>query len=408
VTVIHPDRDRARERAGRLDAYGTTVFAEMSALAVEHRAVNLGQGFPDEPGPPEVLEAALAAISAGHNQYAPGRGVPELLDAVSQHARRYYGQSLDPEREILVTAGATEAIAASVLALTGPGDEVVTFEPFYDSYAATIDLAGARRKVVRLSPEDWSFDPEELRRAVTGATRLILLNTPHNPTGRIFSHEELQLVADICLERDLLCVTDEVYEHLVFDDEGARPHERIATFDGMADRTVTISSAGKTFSVTGWKIGWAIAPPPLLESVKAVKQFLTFTSGTPLQLAVAAGLRLPPERLDAVRAALQQRRDRFCAGLEAIGWPVRRPEATYFATVDIGGLDLRPLGLGEQPDARNVCRALATKPGVAAIPLSAFYGPEHESDGRHLVRFAFSKREEVLDEALRRLRPLTV
>jgi N-succinyldiaminopimelate aminotransferase len=381
-------RQRASLRAGRLDAYGTTVFAEMSALAAAAGAINLGQGFPDESGPPEVLDAARAAIRDGENQYAPGRGVPLLLRAIAAHSHRYYGQELDPDRDILVTAGATEAIAATILALCRPGDEVVTFEPYYDSYAATIELAGAERRVVPLNPPGWGFDADDLRRAITTRTRAILLNTPHNPTGRVFGHEELELIAALCRQHDLIAVTDEVYEHLVF--TGAT-HERLATFDGMADRTVTISSAGKTFSVTGWKIGWAIGNPRLIESVKAVKQFLTYTSGTPFQHAVAEGLRLPAERLGALSVTLQQRRDQLCDGLEALGWAVLRPQATYFATVDVGG------------DGWQFCRHLIEKVGVAAIPTVVFYDDDHKAAGRNLVRFAFCKREEVIAAALERL-----
>lgn len=384
-------------RPGRLDSYGTTIFAEMSARAATAGAVNLGQGFPDEAGPQEVLDAAGDAMAAGYNQYAPGRGVPELLQAIAAHSSAVYGQSVDPAREILVTAGATEAIAASILALCGPGDEVVVFEPFYDSYAATIDLAGATRRTVQLRlDEDWSFDPEELRAAVTDRTRVVLLNTPHNPTGRAFRHEELELIAELCIGKDLVAVTDEVYEHLVFREDSRSPrHERLACLDQMAERTVTISSAGKTFSVTGWKIGWAIAPPALLSSVMAVKQFLTYTNGTPLQYGVAAGLALPTERLDEVSAALCLRRDLFCEGLSSLGWKVHKPEASYFCSVDV-----RELGEG---DGAVFCRQLIDRVGVAAIPMSAFYGPNHRAEGSHLVRFAFCKKVAVLEEALRRL-----
>ncbi len=362
-------------RPGRLGAYGTTVFAEMSALAAASGAVNLGQGFPDE----------------------PGRGMPALLDAIADHSRRTYSQDVDPNSEILVTAGATEAIAASVLALCGAGDEVVTFEPFYDSYAATIELSGARRRVVPLEPADdgWAFDPEELRGAITPQTRMILLNTPHNPTGRVFSHDELALVAELCIEHDLLAVTDEVYEHLVFSGPAAPRHERLATFDQMRERTLTISSAGKTFSVTGWKIGWVIGPPFLVSSVTAVKQFLTFATGTPFQLGVAAGLRLPDDRLHRVVGRLQERRDQLCGGLESLGWPVMRPQATYFATVDAGALG--------GTDARQFCLDLVQSVGVAVIPMTVFYDEQHRSSGNRLVRFAFCKRESVIAEALDRL-----
>ncbi len=364
----------------------------MSALADANGAVNLGQGFPDEDGPAEVLEAALEAIRRGRNQYPPGRGLPELRRAIARHQEQYYSIELDPESEVLVTTGATEAIAAAVLGLTRPGDEVVTFEPYYDSYAATIELAGARRRVVTLRPPGWGFDPEELRRAVTERTRLVLLNTPHNPTGRVFTQAELDVVAELCREQDLIAVTDEVYEHLVF--EGV--HVPLSTLPGMRERTVTISSAGKTFSTTGWKIGWATGPAALLERVRAVKQFLTFASGTPFQLAVATGLRLPDDAFEAIRSGHQAGRDLFCDGLERLGWRVLRPQATYFATADVSAFGYR--------DGWSFCRHLATDAKVAAIPTEVFY--DDKEAGRHLVRFAFCKRAEVIEEALARLEGL--
>lgn len=387
--VIEP----ATSRPGRLDPFGTTIFAEMSAKAVELGAVNLGQGFPDEPGPPEVLEAAERAIRDGHNQYAPGRGVPDLLAAIAEHQSVFYDTTPDLA-EILVTAGATEAIAATILALCGPGDEVVTFEPFYDSYGAMIELAGATKRTVPLHDPGWALEPNELREAITPRTRLILLNTPHNPTGRVFTPDELEVVADVCLEHDLLAVTDEVYEHLVFAG-GPSVHKRLADVDEMAERTITISSAGKTFSTTGWKIGWIVASAGLVRSITAVKQFLTFTSGTPLQYGIAAGLRLPRERFDAVAGALQAKRDLFCHGLRELGWPVTEPEATYFCSVDV-----RQLGA---TGGRAFCNELIERVGVAAIPMSIFYDPDHAHVAQHLVRFAFCKRVEVLEEALERL-----
>jgi N-succinyldiaminopimelate aminotransferase len=373
----------------RLAGYGTTVFAEISSLAVATGAINMGQGFPDEDGPPEVLEAAVRAIRDGHNQYPPGSGVPELLEAVAAHQRRFYGLDYDPRRQILVTAGATEAIAATILALCESGDEVVTFEPYYDSYAATIALSGAERRVVPLRPPDWSFDPEGLARAITPRTRLILLNTPHNPTGRVFSEADLAIVADICVANDLIAVTDEVYEHLVF--EGR--HSTLAGFPGMRGRTLAISSAAKTFAVTGWKVGWICGPEELVTAVRTVKQFLTFASGTPFQLAVATGLGLGDDVYERVRDDLRIRRDRFCDGLEALGWTVHRPAGTYFATVDS-----RPLGFA---DGWEMCRLLPADRRVAAVPTEVFY--DDKAAGRHLVRFAFCKRLEVIDEALVRL-----
>ncbi len=361
----------------------------MSALASTRGAINLGQGFPDTDGPEVLLEAATEAIRHGHNQYPPGQGVPELLQAVAEHERRWWSQEYDPEGEILVTAGATEAIAATVLSLCRAGDEVVTFEPYYDSYSATIELSGAVLRVVRLRQPGWSFDPAELEAAITPATRLILVNTPHNPTGKVFSPEELGLIARLCVEHDLIAVTDEVYEHLVF--EGV--HLPLASLTGMRERTLKISSAGKTFSVTGWKIGWVVGPRALVEAVRSVKQFLTFASGTPLQHAVGHALGLADEYFASTAGQLRDRRDQFCGGVESLGWKLERPQATYFAIVDIAQF--------AKKDGRAFCLELVDDPGVAAIPTEVFYGDK--SAGKQLIRFAFCKQAEVIDEALRRL-----
>ena len=375
--------------AARLQGLGTTVFAEMSALAEATGAINLGQGFPDTDGPAEVAEAAVEAIRRGANQYPPGPGIADLRLAVSEHQKRFYGLETDPDTEVLVTAGATEAITAAVLALCETGDEVLTFEPFYDSYTAAIAMAGAHRRVVPLQPPDWSFDPAQLAAAVTPRTRLLLLNTPHNPTGKVFSVEELDAVGRICVEHDLIAVTDEVYEHLVFDGQ----HVPLASRPGMAERTLTISSAGKTFSFTGWKIGWVTGPSALVAAVRTVKQFLTYVSGAPFQPAVAVGLRLPDSFFASAAWSLRERRDRLCAGLVAAGFAVHVPAATYFVVVDTG-----PLGY---LDGAALCRDMPAACGVVAVPAAAFY-----SDPRAptpLVRFAFCKRPEVLDEAARRL-----
>jgi len=399
--VAHPGDDPTAGRApylsSRLQPFTTTIFAEMSALAVATGSINLGQGFPDTDGPAEIAEAAVAAIRDGRNQYPPGSGIPELRQAIVDHQRWYYGHDVDPDTEVLVTAGATEGIAAALLALCEPGDEVVMFEPFYDSYAAAVSMAGAVPKVVTLRAPDWSFDPDDLVTAVTDRTRLLLLNTPHNPTGKVFGADELGLIARLCVDRDLLAVTDEVYEHLVYD--GC--HLPLAGRPGMATRTLTLSSAGKTFSFTGWKIGWAVGPAPLVAATRAAKQFLTFAGGTPLQVAVAAGLAAGPRLIDPLVASLRERRDLFCDGLEALGLPVYRPAGTYFVNTDVAALG--------EPDAFAFCRSLPARCGVVAVPSSVFYLQPAEgalSEGASLVRWAFCKRPEVLEEALLRLKVL--
>jgi N-succinyldiaminopimelate aminotransferase len=376
--------------SSRLAGFGTTIFAEMSALAVRTGAINLGQGFPDTDGPPEVIEAAARALREGHNQYPPGPGIPELRAAIAEHQRRFYGIELDPDGEILVTTGATEAIAAALLGLCEAGDEVVTFEPYYDSYAACIAMAGAERRPVTLRPPGYAIDERELAAAFSPRTRLVLLNTPHNPTGKVFTRAELELVARHCRERDVLVVTDEVYEHLTFD---GREHVPLSTLPGMAERTLTISSAGKTFSVTGWKIGWATGPRPLVAATQTAKQFLTFVSGAPFQPAIADGLGLPDAYFESFRAGLQSKRDRICAGLAAAGLDVLEPAGTYFVTADIRSL-------GEQ-DGHAFCLSLPERAGVVAVPTVVFY--DDKEVGRPLVRFAFCKRDDVIDEAAARL-----
>ena len=376
----------------RLAPFGTTIFAEMSALAVATGALNLGQGFPDTDGPDVVKKAALDAIAGGHNQYPPGIGIPELRRAVRGHQQRFYGLDYDADTEVLVTTGATEAVAAALLALCGPGDEVVTFEPYYDSYAACIAMSGAQRRVVTLRPPHYAFDADELRAAITERTKLVLLNSPHNPTGKVFGRDELEMIAALARERDLLVVTDEVYEHLVF--EGA--HVPIATLPGMRERTVTISSGGKTFSFTGWKVGWVCAPPELVTAVKTAKQFLTYVSGGPFQHAIAVGLQLPDEYFTGLAADLRGKRDRLCAGLDDAGFTVYRPQGTYFVTADI-----TPLG---EHDGLAFCRSLPERCGVVAVPSVVFY--DNVAAGTSLVRFACCKRLDVLDEACARLKRL--
>ncbi|GAA4664672.1 MULTISPECIES: pyridoxal phosphate-dependent aminotransferase [Amycolatopsis] len=379
----------------RLRPFTSTIFAEMTALAVRTGAINLGQGFPDTDGPAGMLDAAKNALYGGANQYPPGPGRPELRAAIARHRERY-GLSHDPDTEILVTAGATEAITAAVLALTEPGDEVLVIEPYYDSYPAAIAMAGATRKVVPLAEgEDGRFvlDVQALRAAVTPATRAILVNSPHNPTGTVFSEAELSAIAELCVKNDLVAITDEVYEHLVFDGAEHRP---LAAFPGMRERTVSISSAGKTFNCTGWKIGWVCATPELVGAVKAAKQFITFVSGGPLQPAVAHALDHELDWVDALRKSLEAKRDRLSAGLAEAGFAVRPSFGTYFVCADV-----RPLGF---TDAAELAWQLPERIGVAAVPVSVF--TDHPGQWKHLLRFAFCKRDEVLDEGIKRLHEL--
>ena len=374
----------------RLDGLGTTIFAEMSARAVATGSINLGQGFPDRDGPARIARAAADAILQGRgNQYPPGPGVPELRQAIAAHAKRFYGLSYDPDTEVLVTAGATEAVAATMLALVEPGDEVIAFEPYYDSYAANIAMAGGVRVPVTLRPPGFRPDLDELAGKITDQTRLILLNSPHNPTGSVFTRAELAAIARLAVERDLLVVTDEVYEHLAYQGE----HVPIASFPGMRERTVSISSAGKTFSFTGWKIGWVQAAPELVTAVKTAKQFLTFVNGGPFQYAIAEALALPDEYFTALRDELRVQRDLLTAGLSEIGFEVYPPEGTYFVIADI-----KPLG---ERDGIEFCRTLPRRVGVVAIPAAVLY--DHAEAARTQVRFAFCKRPEILTEALARL-----
>jgi N-succinyldiaminopimelate aminotransferase len=369
---------------------GTTIFAEMSALAVTTGAVNLGQGFPDVDGPREIAEAAAAAIMEGRgNQYPPGAGIPELRQAIAAHQKRFYGFDLDPDAQVLVTAGATEAIAAALIALLEPGDEAIAFEPYYDSYAASVAMAGATRVPVTLRPPDFRPDLDALRAAISPRTRVILLNSPHNPTGVVFTPGELARVAELACSRDLLVISDEVYEHMVFDGT----HLPIASLPGMAERTVTISSAAKMFSFTGWKVGWVTGSPEIVTAVRTVKQFLTYVSSGPFQYAIAQALALPDSYYASIAGDLRPKRDFFCDGLTAAGFEVYRPAGTYFITTDV-----RPLGYD---DGMEFCRELPRRAGVVAIPSSVFY--DNVEAGRSQVRFAFCKKHEVLAEALARL-----
>jgi N-succinyldiaminopimelate aminotransferase len=378
----------------RMRGFGTTIFAEMTALAATHGAVNLGQGFPDTDGPADMLARAAAAMTEGVNQYPPGPGMPALRQAIARQRHRDYRQDYDPDSEILVTVGATEAVSATILALCERADEVIVLEPYYDVYAAAIALAGAVRVAVPLRPEPdggrFALDPDALRAAVTPRTRLLLINSPHNPTGTVLTRAELDTVAEICREHDLIAVTDEVYEHLTFD---ATAHIPLATLPGMRERTVSISSAGKTFSVTGWKIGWVCAPAELVRAVSTVKQFLTFTHSGPLQLATAYALDNESAWVTALQASLQSRRDRLSDGLEKAGFTVHRPQATYFVLADG-----RPLGLD---DGDSAARRMPAEVGVVGIPVSVFC--DHPEVGKPFIRFAFCKRDDVLDDAVARL-----
>ena len=376
--------------ADRLRGIPGTIFSEMSALAVRTGALNLGQGFPDRDGPASVVEAAVAALRGGRNQYAPGIGVPELRRAVAAHQARHYGLDLDPDRQVLATTGATEGIAAALLALVNPGDEVVVLEPFYDSYTAMIQMAGGVRRPVTLRAPDFRLDVDELREAVTDRTTVLLLNSPHNPTGTVLSRAELQAVAEVAQERDLVVITDEVYEHLVYDDH---EHVPLATLPGMFERTLSLSSAGKTFSLTGWKIGWATGPESLVRAVEAAKQWLTFSSGAPLQPAIAHALDEESDFFLGLAKELQGKRDSLCEGLNRLDMDVYVPEGTYFVTTDVRRYGYR--------DGLEFCKSLPEKAGVVAIPSQVFY--DDADEGRHKVRWAFCKEQEVLDEGLRRL-----
>ncbi|MFD1517942.1 pyridoxal phosphate-dependent aminotransferase [Pseudonocardia yunnanensis] len=376
----------------RMRPHTSTIFAEMSALALRTGAINLGQGFPDTDGPPSLLSDAAANIQGGINQYPPGIGIPELRSAVAEHQRRFYGLEVDPDA-VLVTTGATEAIASAVLAFCEPGDEVVTFQPYYDSYAATIALAGAELRAVPLRPPSFGFDPDELRAAFSARTRLVLVNTPHNPTGAVFDREQLTLIGELAAEHDAVIVTDEVYEHMTYD---GRPHVPMATLPGLAERTLTISSVGKTFSVTGWKVGWVHGPGELVSAVRAVKQFLTYVSGAPFQPAIAAALGLPDSFYTGLAADLQRKRDLLSNGLREAGFTVFDTGGTYFVVTDVTALGFS--------DGAEFCWSLPERIGVAAVPVSVFCADPDL--GRSLVRFAFCKRDEVLTEAVSRLAAL--
>lgn len=377
----------------RLRPFASTIFAEMTELAVRHEAINLGQGFPDTDGPAGMLEVARQAIADGLNQYPPGRGMPVLRRAIAADRARRYGTEYDPDTQVLVTVGATEAISAAVLGLVEPGREVVLIEPYYDSYAAAVAMAGAQRRTAHLVADGDRFvlDLDSLRAAITPATRMLIVNSPHNPTGTVLDRTDLTAIAEIACEHDLLVLSDEVYEHLVYD---GNEHISLATLPGMFERTVVVSSAAKTFSVTGWKTGWALGPAELIDGVLAAKQFLTFVAGGPFQPAVAHALNNELEWVAGLRDALSDKRLRLAAALEDTGFGVRQSAGGYFICADI-----TPMGA---TDGLAFCRELPARLGVAAVPISVF--ADHAEAWKHLVRFTFCKRDETLDEGVRRLR----
>ncbi|WP_394938382.1 aminotransferase class I/II-fold pyridoxal phosphate-dependent enzyme [Psychromicrobium sp. YIM B11713] len=388
---------RTAEGANLLSAdggLGVTIFEEITNLAGSTGAINLGQGFPDQDGPEEIKDRVRQAVLDGANQYAPGKGIASLREAIARHQSRFYGLQVDPEQEVLVTTGATEAIAASILAFASPDDEVLTFEPFYDSYGAMIRLSGARHTTVGLSAPGFQPDLAELEAAFTARTRIVLLNNPHNPSGAVFSQQVLEKIVELANRHDALIISDEVYEHLTF----GIAHQPIAALPGAAERTITISSAGKTFSFTGWKIGWASGPAELIAAVRTVKQFLSYSSGTPFQAAIGWGLDQGDDFYQGIATALQEKRDVLAAGLQQAGFAVYLPQGSYFVNADAA-----PLGVH---DAAALARRLPELIGVAAIPISVFCHPEGAKRHQSLLRFAFCKRLPVLHEASERLSTL--
>ena len=378
----------------RVAGFGTTVFVEINNLARQHNAVNLGQGAPDFDGPPEVLVAAVEAVNGALNQYAPGIGMPAVRQAIANHAERFYGQELNPETEVLVTSGATEGIFAAILGLTDPGDEVIVFEPVYDTYVPNMVMAGVTPRYVPLRGENWTFDPDELAKAFTGRTRAIIVNTPHNPTGKVYARDELRVIADLCIKHNVIAITDEVYEHILYDDA---MHTRLATLPGMEDRTLTISSLGKTFSVTGWKIGWAVGPAALVNAANQAHQFITYAVASPLQAAAATALNLPFSFFERLQINYQSRRDRMVGVLEKVGFKVFKPSGSYFVMIDwCGGAPARV------QDDFQFARWLTAEIGVACIPASPFY-QEGDKHGKYFARFAVCKKDETLAAAAERL-----
>jgi N-succinyldiaminopimelate aminotransferase len=386
------------DMARRVAGFGTTVFHEINVLAKQYNAVNLGQGAPDFDGPPEVIAAGIKALQSQLNQYAPGGGMPSVKEAVAMHAQRFYGQTLDPNTQVTITSGATEAMFATILGLTDPGDEVIIFQPVYDSYVPNMTMAGVTPHYVRMHTPDWSIDPDELAAAFNDKTRAIIINTPHNPTGKVFSREELTLIADLCQKHDVIAITDEVYEHILYD---GTIHTRMATLPGMADRTLTISSLGKTFSVTGWKIGWALGPEPLVSGVRRANQFMTYAVASPLQAAAATALNLPSTYYEELQATYQAKRDYMMNALEAAGFKILKPRGSYFIIAD--GRDIAPAGVESDVE---MARWLISTAGVACIPTGAFYQESDKHLAKGLIRFAVCKKDETLQAAVERLQKL--
>ena len=384
----------------RVAAFGTTVFVEINNLARQHNAVNLGQGAPDFDGPPEVLAAAVEAVNSALNQYAPGIGMPAVREAIAKHSERFYGQKLNPDTEVLVTAGATEGVFAAILGLTDPGDEAIVFEPVYDTYVPNLVMAGVTPRYVPLRGDSWTFDPDELAKAFNSRTRAIIINTPHNPTGKVFSRDELRTIAALCQKHDVVAITDEVYEHILYDDA---THTRLATLPGMHERTVTISSLGKTFSVTGWKIGWAIGPAPLVNAVNQAHQFITYAVASPLQAAAAAALKMPFSFFENLQSSYQSRRDRMVDVLQKTGFKVFKPAGSYFVMIDWRGVAPKQV-----QDDMQFAEWLIREVGVACIPASPFYQEADKYLGKHFARFAVCKRDETLAAAAERLIQLTM
>jgi N-succinyldiaminopimelate aminotransferase len=379
----------------RVAGFGTTVFVEINNLARQHNAVNLGQGAPDFDGPPEVLAAAVEAVNSALNQYAPGIGMASVRQAIARHAERFYGQKINPDTEVLVTTGATEGVFAAILGLTDPGDDAIVFEPVYDTYVPNMVMAGVTPRYVPLRGDNWTFDPDELAKAFNSRTRAIIVNTPHNPTGKVFSRDELRVIAELCQKHDVVAVTDEVYEHILYDDA---MHTRLATLPGMAERTLTISSLGKTFSVTGWKIGWAIGPAALVNAVNQAHQFITYAVASPLQAAAAAALNLPFSFFENLQSSYQSRRDRMVDVLMKVGFKVFKPAGSYFVMIDWRGVAPKHV-----QDDMQFAEWLIRDVGVACIPASPFYQESDKHLGKHFARFAVCKKDETLAVAAERL-----